>query len=305
MPSDAQREHQSAAGAGEPPLWRDIVTSFRAMACPCAVLVDTSDANLGAALGECVKAEAKRIEAKYSRYRPSVVTSINERAGHAIEVDEETANLIDYAGLCYELSGGRFDITSGALRRAWKFDGSQNAPTPAQVRTVMNFVGWHRVSWQRPRLRLAPGMEIDFGGIGKEYAVDRAVMLAASRAEVPVLVNFGGDLRVSGPRQNGSAWRVAIEDVESLGAAAGMLELVHGALATSGDTHRFVVKDGKRLGHLLDPTTGWPIEHAPRTVTVHAQTCTEAGQLAKLALLRGEGAEEFLKAEQVRAWCIR
>ena len=256
-------------------------------------------------MGECVKIEAQRIEAKYSRYRASVVTSINESAGRPIDVDEETANLIDYAASCYRLSEGRFDITSGALRRVWKFDGSETVPTDVQVREVLNYVGWHRVTWNRPTLCLAAGMEIDFGGIGKEYAVDRALMLATSRADIPVLVNFGGDLRVSGPRQDRTAWRVAIEDVESLGTAAGMLELSHGALATSGDAHRFVMKDGKRLGHVLDPTSGWPIVHAPRSVTVHAQTCTEAGQLAKLALLRGEAAEVFLKAEDVRAWCIR
>ena len=275
------------------------------MASPCLVLVDTTDTALGTRIGQCVLAETERIEAKFSRYRPSVITSINESAGHSIDLDEETSNLIDYSVLCYELSEGRFDITSGALRRVWKFGGGGHVPSQMQVRQVLSFVGWHRVRWHRPTLRLAFGMEIDFGGIGKEYAVDRALLLTRELADVPLMINLGGDLRVTGPRQDGTAWRVAIEDVDRLGTAAGMLELSHGALATSGDTHRHVVQDGRRFGHVLDPTTGWPIEHAPRTVTVHAPTCTEAGQLAKLALLRGAGAEEFLRAEQIRAWCIR
>jgi thiamine biosynthesis lipoprotein len=281
------------------------MTQFTAMASPCVVLVDTPDQALGAEVGEIVKTEAVRIEAKFSRYRPSVVTHINEHAGRPVEVDAETAGLIDYAALCYRLSEGRFDITSGVLRRAWKFDGSGLAPTEDQVRDALRFVGWQRVIWRKPTLQLAAGMEIDFGGIGKEYAVDRALELAKAHSSAAVLVNLGGDLRVSGPRQDGSVWRVAIEDVDRAGSAAGLLELAHGALATSGDAHRHVLKNGVRYGHILNPQTGWPLVDAPRSVTVHADTCTEAGLLAKLALLRGSGAEAFLQAEQVRAWCVR
>jgi thiamine biosynthesis lipoprotein len=283
----------------------DITTAFTAMASPCLVLVDTPDSKRGTALGELARDEALRIEAKYSRYRPSIVTSINQSAGQPVEVDEETADLIDYSVSCYELSAHRFDITSGALRRAWKFDRSAPAPTPAQVNEALAFVGWHRVHWNRPLLQLTAGMEIDFGGIGKEYAVDRALSLAQARDSVPLLINFGGDLRVSGPRQDGSAWRVAIEDVDRLGTSAGLLELTSGALATSGDAHRHVMSGGVRYGHVLDPVTGWPLADAPRSVTVHAATCSEAGLLAKLALLRGADAEQFLRSEQVRAWCVR
>jgi thiamine biosynthesis lipoprotein len=275
------------------------------MASPCVVLVDTDDEILGAEVGEIVKTEALRIEAKFSRYRPSVVTHINETAGTAVEVDDETADLIGYSMGCYTLSEGLIDITSGALRRVWKFDGSETIPTDLQVREALRHVGWNQVTWERPILRLQPGMEIDFGGIGKEYAVDQALALAEAHTRAPVLVNFGGDLRVSGPRRDGTPWYVAIEDVDRAGTAAGLLELSSGALATSGDTYRHVISAGVRYGHVLNPKTGWPITDAPRSVTVHAATCTEAGLLAKLALLRGAGAEEFLKIEKVRAWCVR
>jgi thiamine biosynthesis lipoprotein len=284
---------------------RDQATHFTAMASPCAVLVDTGDVAVGAEVGEIVKTEALRIEARFSRYRPSVVTHINETAGQAVEVDEETADLIDYSVKCYALSEGLIDITSGALRRVWTFDRSGTVPTQLQVRDALQYVGWRRVSWDRPILRLEAGMEIDFGGIGKEYAVDRALALAEAHTRAPVLVNLGGDLRVSGPRHDGSPWYVAIENVERAGTAAGLLKLSSGALATSGDTYRYVVRAGVRYGHLLNPRTGWPIPDAPRSVTVHAATCTEAGLLAKLALLRGAAAEEFLKSEKVRAWCVR
>ncbi|MEP6885277.1 MAG: FAD:protein FMN transferase [Gammaproteobacteria bacterium] len=284
---------------------KDLSTNFTAMASPCVVLVDSSDSLLGEAVGDLVKSEALRIEMKFSRYRPSVVTHINEHAGDAVLVDEESADLLDYAALCYRLSEGLFDITSGVLRRVWKFDGTGTLPTSARVQQALEFVGWHRVRWNRPVLQLAPGMEIDFGGIGKEYAVDRALALVQKRTPVPVLVNLGGDLRVTGLRHDGAPWRVVIEDVDRLGSSAGLLELSHGAIATSGNTHRFLEKDGIRYGHVLNPKSGWPIDEAPRSITVHADTCTEAGQLAKLALLRGAGAEQFLEFEQVRAWCIR
>ena len=77
------------------------------------------------------------------------------------------------------------------------------------------------------------------------------------------------------------------------------------AVATSGDAKRFIVRSGKRYGHILDPTTGWPVDNAPRSITVAADTCTEAGMLATLAMLNGANAEEFLKAQDVQFWCYR
>jgi FAD:protein FMN transferase len=284
---------------------RNFTAQFTAMASPCAVIVDCADVDLCNRLAAVVRGEAERIEAKFSRYRPSVVTSINQSAGSRVEVDAETADLLDYATECYELSGHRFDITSGALRRVWRFDGSRPFPAADEIAEVMQVVGWHRVWWERPYLTLGPGMEIDFGGIGKEYAVDRALALAQDEFDVPALVNFGGDLRVSGARADGGAWRVAIEDVDTDGKPSGFLDLSRGALATSGDAHRFILHDGRRFGHVLDPLTGWPVSGAPRSVTVHADSCSEAGLLAKLSLMSGAHAEEFLKSERVRAWVTR
>jgi thiamine biosynthesis lipoprotein len=120
----------------------DQSTHFTAMAGPCVVLIDTDDKILGAEVGEIVKSEVLRIEAKFSRCRPGVVTHINETAGQAIEVDDETADLIGYAMICYTLSEGLIDITSGALRRAWEKDGT--TPTQIQVRDALRHVGWER-----------------------------------------------------------------------------------------------------------------------------------------------------------------
>jgi len=146
-------------------------------------------------------------------------------------------------------------------------------------------------------------MELDLGGIGKEYAVDRAYELLAKKTTGPFLVNFGGDLRASGPPPNGS-WQIGIEKPDREQAASMILNLEHGALATSGDSRRFVMRDGIRYGHVLNPKTGWPVLHAPRSVTVAASSCTEAGLLSTLAILHGAGAREFLDEQGVKYWVI-
>ena len=213
--------------------------------------------------------------------------------------------LLDYAAQCFDLSDGLFDVTSGVLRRAWSFDGSDNVPGPAAIQAVLAMVGWDKVSWKPPRLRLPPGMEIDLGGIAKEYAVDRALALGRAATSDPMLVNFGGDLAVSGPRKDAERWKVAIASVDNDDGLAGLIELSSGALATSGDARRFLLKDGVRYGHILDPRNGRPVRNAPRSVTVAAATCVEAGMAATLAMLQGRRAEAFLKREGIRAWCIR
>lgn len=284
----------------------DYLALFKAMATPCEVRLETNDAALAETVGRVASAEAARIERKFSRYRgDSVVGRINASGGREIAVDAETADLLDFAQQCFEISDGLFDITSGVLRRAWHFDGSDRVPDEAQIAPLRALVGWHRVRWKRPALVLPAGMEIDLGGLAKEYAVDTTLAAVARVTSRPALVNFGGDLRVSGPRTYGARWNVAIESVETAGHVAGLLELADGALATSGDARRFLLKDGVRYSHILDPRTCRPVENAPRSVTVAAATCVEAGLVATLAALQGRHAETFLKDEGVRAWCIR
>jgi thiamine biosynthesis lipoprotein len=276
------------------------------MASPCEVLVDARQRRTALRLLEAAAAEAFRIERKFSRYRDdNIVHEIQHSLGRPIQVDDETAALLDFADRCYRLSDGRFDVTSGVLRRVWRFDGSDRLPAPEAVTAIRPFVGWEKVRWTSPTLVVPEGMEIDFGGIGKEYAVDRAHALLAATADGAFLVNFGGDLRASGPRSGGQPWRVGVDDPGAAGVPVRIVELLRGALATSGDTRRFLERDGVRYSHILDPRTGWPVVGAPRSITVAAPTCTEAGMLATFAMLRGPEAEIFLDAEGVRHWCIR
>ncbi len=282
-----------------------LAVRFNAMASPCELLLPAADRGAALDLGNIAAQEAWRIERKFSRYRDdSVVAQILRSRGSEIELDDETASLLEFARECFELSDGLFDITSGVLRRAWKFDGSDRVPEPAAVESLLSLIGFGKLQWQSPRLLLPAGMELDFGGIGKEYAVDRAYHLLAAQRTQPFLVNFGGDLRTNRPPAHG-AWQVGIERPDCDGRAAMILELERGALATSGDARRFLLKDGVRYGHVLDPRTGWPVAGAPRSVTVAASSCTEAGLLSTMALLHGPEAQSYLEAEDARHWILR
>jgi thiamine biosynthesis lipoprotein len=259
------------------------------MGSPCEILSETGPDDLRR-LGEMAAAEAWRIEDKFSRYLAgNIVDEINSAAGTPVKVDAETASLIDFSATLHGLSRGRFDITSGALREVWTFDGSDRVPSGRAIADILKRVGWQRVDWQPPTLRLEQGMEIDLGGIGKEYAVDRVVALIRGASPAGALINFGGDLAVSRPRASGEAWKVGVESLETMSADM-MIDLKSGALATSGDARRYLLRDGVRYSHILDPTTGWPVADAPRSVTVAADTCTQAGMLSTLAMLEGADA---------------
>lgn len=282
---------------------------FKAMGGPCEVLVDCDDASQASELVRIAADEAWRIEAKYSRYRPdSVVSNINAAAGSVVSVDEETAALLGYANHCFELSEGLFDITSGVLRKAWRFDGGAHLPSISEIARLLPHVGWYKAVWNpgKSSLRLQPGMEIDLGGLCKEYAVDRACALLAAHSASAALVNFGGDLAVTGPRRGGKPWSIGVDDPARTGAGCvRVIALERGALATSGDARRFVLRNGVRYGHILDPRTGASVSGAPRSVTVVAKSCTEAGMLATFAMLQGSEAETFLDEQDVTHFIIR
>ena len=287
--------------------------SFNAMASPCEVIIQTQNKRLAEQVAQCVSREVWRIEDKNSRYDSrSLCSQINTSAGKKIAIDEETFLLLNFADQCYQLSEGLFDISSGVLRKVWSFDSAsgeyQNFPSETEVNKLLGCVDWQRVVYDRQNITLPLNMELDFGGIGKEYAVDRCILLAKQITDEPILVNLGGDLAVTGPRLNNQAWQVAIEhpDNDALGQPQDMIvALNHGALATSGDARRYLIKEGIRYGHVLNAKTGWPIIHAPRSITTVAPQCIQAGILATLALLQGEHAEQFLTEQDITFWARR
>jgi thiamine biosynthesis lipoprotein len=280
-----------------------VAARFGAMACPCEVLMETTDLRLAHHLGGIVAQEAWRVEQKFSRYRAgNIVSHINNANGRPIELDAETASLLDFSQDCYHLSKGLFDITSGILRRVWHFDGSDHVPDQSEIAPLLNHIGFNRIVWSKPLLTLPAGMELDFGGLAKEYAVDKAIGLVSAETEIPVLINFGGDLRAQS-RPSAGPWRVGIEKPDHEGIAALLSGLTSGALATSGDTRRFLLRNGVRYSHILNPKTGWPVAGGPNCVTVAAATCIEAGMIATMALLQGATARLFLEDAGVPHWC--
>jgi thiamine biosynthesis lipoprotein len=271
---------------------------FQAMGSPCELQLHAPDALFANGLATRARAELERLEQRYSRYRAdSYLGEINRvaAAGGTISVDDETAGLLDYAEACYRQSDGLFDVTSGLLRRAWRFREGR-LPEAHEVAALLGRVGWQRLEWRRPVLRMDAGMELDFGGIVKEYAADRLATLCEQAGCAHGFVNLGGDIRVIGPHPDGSPWRIAIRDPRTRGEGVLLtLQVARGGVATSGDYERCIEIDGRRYGHVLDPRTGWPVQHLA-SVTVLADFCVLAGSAATIALLRERAGAAWLES---------
>ena len=272
--------------------------AFKAMGSPCEIQLFAAGYAQAGRVAEAAIADVRRLEARYSRYREdSLLSAINRAAaaGGRIEVDAETAGLLNYALACHEQSGGLFDITSGVLRRAWRFERG-GLPDAAQIQGLLATVGWHKLRWKPPRLEFPlPGLELDFGGIVKEYAVDRAAALCRAAGVAHGVVNLGGDVKLIGPRPDGAAWRVGIAHPRQAGGVLETLALREGAVASSGDYERCIVVDGVRYGHVLNPKTGWPARHLA-AVSVVGDYCVVAGSASTIAMLKEEQGPAWLEA---------
>ena len=268
---------------------------FDAMASNCEVRIAAASAAHAELLARAAIAEVARIETKYSRYSPdSTLSVINAAAGGDwVEVDAETDALLDYADTLYRSSEGRFDITSGVLRRAWNFRAAR-VPSASELAPLLELIGWDRVQRAPGRIRLPQaGMELDFGGFGKEYAADRAAAALAAQGVANGYVNLGGDLHVIGPQPDDSPWRIAIQDPRDSQRLVASIPVSAGALATSGDYERFFECDGRRYCHILDPRTGQPHGYW-RSVSVLAPLAIAAGSFSTLAMLHDDDALSFL-----------
>ena len=265
---------------------------FQAMGSPCALHLYVQSRAEARRVADAAVGEVRRLEAKYSRYREeSLVSAINRAAGdrEGIEVDDETAALLDYADTGYAESGGRFDLTAGVLRRAWNFKAGR-VPAQAEIDALLPLVGWSQVRWERPRLVLPhAGMEVDFGGYVKEYAADRVAELCRTLELENGLVDLGGDLAVVGPHPDGRPWSVGVRNPNHPEQALAGVRLLTGGIATSGDYERGMMVDGVRYTHVLDPRTGWPVEGLA-SVSVIAPHCLVAGSASTIAMLLGSRA---------------
>lgn len=278
--------------------------SFTAMASVCQIQLDIPDGQDTQDIFAQVQAEVLRIQDKYSRYLPhSVVSKINGQAGQtSYACDTETAALLQFADRLHAQYQGVFDLTTGVLRQAWNFL-SATLPTREAIAQLLPLVGWHQVQWDGQQIFLPhEGMEIDLGGLGKEYAVDRVAHLLTRAGFHSALINFGGDVFATGPKRDASPWQVGIRHPRQDGLIA-VIPLVRGGLATSGDYERYMLVDGQRYAHLLHPATGWPVSHW-QSISVLAPTCMLAGALGTTFMLLQEQATAHLKSCGLRSLCI-
>jgi thiamine biosynthesis lipoprotein len=193
--------------------------------------------------------------------------------------------------LCHEmhfLTRGVFDPTALPLIRLWDWRKAQ-MPADAEIESARQRVGWRKVQRRPGSVRLSePGMCLDLGGMGKEYAVDQVTLLARQCGLTGALVDFGADIRVMGlPADGRPGWHLGLENPDQPGKAWCGLAVRDAAVATSGDYHRGFTAGGRRWGHILDPRTGRPVQNGCRAAHVLAPSCTVAGMLSTAALVLG------------------
>jgi len=281
---------------------------FHAMGSPCEILLASSDDH-SPAIVQRLELELQRLEAKYSRFQSSsLLSAINQSAGSgkSVSVDEETGRLLDYADTCFKESSGLFDITTGSLKKIWNYhdlEDRQVLPDEEAIRKALEKVGWQKVE-RKPDEILLPikGMEIDFGGIVKEYAADCVAGLADKLGAGSGMVELGGDIKLFDTDKRRS-WQVGICDPHDASKPAATVRLQQGGLATSGDYERYSVIQGRRYSHILNPLTGWPVEGFS-SVSVLADQCVVAGSAASIAVMKGDEGVAWLKELGLPYLCI-
>ncbi|MEZ5276271.1 MAG: FAD:protein FMN transferase [Opitutaceae bacterium] len=266
---------------------------FKAMGTNCMIQFVAGSEAQARSFGQAVVDWVGRFEARYSRFREdSLISRINAAAGRGwVTIDEETAALLQLCDQLYLTTGGVFDPTALPIIRLWYRSLGQpepEIPSDEAVAAAMSRVGWLRVQREADRIFLPePGMAIDFGGFGKEYAVDQVAGIAEAHGLSDVLVDFGHDVRVAGAPPGLPCWHIGLEDPFRPGQCWSSLGITGRGIATSGDYIRVFVRDGKRYGHIIDPRTGYPVSNGVRSVTVVSDSCLQSGILSTTAFILG------------------
>jgi len=247
---------------------------------------------------ETIRHRLLEIEAKLSRYLPdSLLSEINRRAGSGIHstLDTETRQLLEACRTLWRESDGLFDPTAGVLRQIWDFQTS-SIGDPARLPEVLELVGFEGVSLNHEGVLLEKsGMELDLGGIGKEYAADVAASLMREAGFMRGLVDLAGDIVVLGENHLGKPWDIGIRDPVIPTQSLLTVRLENAAIATSGGYYRTLRHGPNQVSHLLDPRTGLPVK-GPSSVSVVASHCLIAGAVSTVACLQPiDTAREWLE----------
>ena len=253
----------------------------------------TADESGAAAAFTAVFREFDRLEGLLSVWRAdSDVVRLNEAAGRqAVPVSPEMRDVLREARQLSELTAGKFDVTFGALSGLWKFDHDQDNVIPdlQDVRSRLRLIDDSKVDVDAgagTAFLQRQGMRVHLGGIGKGYAVDRAVALLRGRGIHDFMIQAGGDLYVAG-RRGDRPWRVAIRDPRGpADRSFAALDLSDATFSTSGDYERFFMHGGRRYHHILDPDLGEPARGC-RSVTLVTDRAVIADGLAKGVFILG------------------
>jgi thiamine biosynthesis lipoprotein len=273
---------------------RELTIRRRAMACEFSVVLPAG-VRRAVDAGCAALDEIDRLEDKLSIYREeSDVSRLNRLFGcSAVRTDAELFHLLRLAARLSEATRGAFDAASGALVKAWGFfQGPKRVPAETERAAALAASGSAHLKFDDAAQTVAsrrPGVELNLGGIGKGYAIDRALHLLRNSCRVPAALMQGGQssIRALGtPRSEPRGWTVAIGDPLRPGRTLARVRLRDRALGTSGADHQFFIEGGRRYGHILDPRTGWPAAGLFSASAI-APTAAEADALSTAFFVMG------------------
>ena len=251
-----------------------------------------------AAIAAAAEQELERLDALLSNYRPdSTLEQLNAaRSAAPVELLSELVSLLDLAKRIHAASDGCFDPTVRPLVRAWGFDGDNPAvPTAAAIDAARATVGLDKLELIDPThvRKAVPELTLDMASIGQGYSAGQLADLLERHGSTAYLAEIGGELVARGTKPDGSAWRVGIESPVSGAGAGPVLRIPPGvrtAVVTSGSYRHYLEADGHRYGHIIDPRSGWPVEHALLSVTVVGRDAATAAAWGTALLCLGPAA---------------
>lgn len=241
----------------------------------------------------------------------SIISRMNRNEA-GVRADEHFTAVFQRSYEVWKATGGAFDLTVGPLVEAWGFSYKKGLPPPdsAEVDSLRQLVGFEKVGLENGILAKSdPRMEVDVNAIAQGYTVDVMARFLEQHGVRDYLVEIGGEVRTSGHNEKGEPWRVGIDkplEHETEGRPLQAVVSLSGkSLATSGSYRKFVVRDGKKYSHAIDPATGYPITHNLLSVSVLADDCTTADAFATAFLVVGlEKAREIAREQGLEVYGI-
>ncbi|MEL1242145.1 FAD:protein FMN transferase [Flavobacterium flavipallidum] len=208
--------------------------------------------------------EISRIENLISDWKPtSQISQVNQNAGiQAVKVDKEVFELTKRALHFSEITNGAFDISFAAMDKIWKFDGSMTEmPSPEAIKKSVEKVGYKNIILDNVNSTIflkLKGMKIGFGALGEGYATNRCKEMMLAKGIQSGIINATGDMSVWGTQTNGKPWIIGITNPFHPDSILATIPLKQGAVTTSGSYEKFVIFNGKRYSHIINPATGYP-----------------------------------------------